>query len=295
MHHFFIVEKGSAVGKVSQHDVEHVLLPFLLSVQGNHKPSVQEVNSLEVKYLETSHVFFDTLSADDARELSRISLLRRKETLYYVIECNLITVPAQQALLKTFEEPQGNIVFILLIPRAEMLLSTVKSRAHIIKANSIKNFLIPNIQTDISDKKRVSVKDKRKIATKHELAVEFLNNSMHERLTSVGELITLWQKDEDISLREHAARFITAVQAVYLESVHKSLAVPLPHISNLEVAQKSVDTPNEKKNQSQQSQIFTEDCTQTYESLLKIIDYINDPSCSVKMLLERLANLSFRD
>ncbi len=69
--------------------------------------------------------------------------------IFIVENAELMTVPAQNALLKTLEEPPHYAVFILLSNNSSALLTTVLSRCVIyklkpLKFNQIKNYLIEN-------------------------------------------------------------------------------------------------------------------------------------------------------
>jgi DNA polymerase III gamma/tau subunit len=59
---------------------------------------------------------FDTLGIDEARELSRRQRLSGGHI--FIIAAGTITREAQNALLKTFEEPAPDTYFMLIIPRA---------------------------------------------------------------------------------------------------------------------------------------------------------------------------------
>ena len=71
---------------------------------------------------------------DNARELREraymnpLVLARR----IFIVSCAGIAVEAQNALLKTIEEPRGNAVFFFLMPSPERLLPTFRSRVQII-------------------------------------------------------------------------------------------------------------------------------------------------------------------
>jgi hypothetical protein len=49
-----------------------------------------------------------------------------------ILAAKFINHEAERALLKMFEEPKHNTHFFLVVPRASMLLDTIRSRAHII-------------------------------------------------------------------------------------------------------------------------------------------------------------------
>lgn len=66
---------------------------------------------------------------DDAREVrERADLSAQGERRVFVLAAPVMTVEAQNALLKTFEEPPGNALFILVVPAPETLLPTLRSR-----------------------------------------------------------------------------------------------------------------------------------------------------------------------
>lgn len=75
---------------------------------------------------------------DEARALSERAstnpmVLSRR---VFVIAASVMVAEAQNALLKTIEEPRGNAVFFFLVPSPERLLPTFRSRAHIIQASN---------------------------------------------------------------------------------------------------------------------------------------------------------------
>jgi DNA polymerase III delta prime subunit len=85
---------------------------------------------------------YDTLGIDDSRmvkEIHSMKPLADNGRRIYVILVNSITHEAQNALLKIFEEPQEGNHFFIIMPSAEILLPTLKSRMHIIKDENRKN------------------------------------------------------------------------------------------------------------------------------------------------------------
>jgi len=78
---------------------------------------------------------FDTLKIEDSHSIkefqSKKALVSERKVL--VIQTNFITVEAQNSLLKVFEEPTAETIFFLIMPSAEILLPTLKSRLTLIK------------------------------------------------------------------------------------------------------------------------------------------------------------------
>lgn len=65
--------------------------------------------------------------------LSELTLHPRLPRLVWVEEAGLMTLPAQNSLLKSLEEPPEDTVFYLTLSRPDALLPTVRSRAQLIR------------------------------------------------------------------------------------------------------------------------------------------------------------------
>ncbi len=75
----------------------------------------------------------ERMSIDEVRTLVYETHLRPVARSYrvFIITTNDILPPAQNALLKLFEEPNDTTVFYLIIPREDILLPTLRSRMQI--------------------------------------------------------------------------------------------------------------------------------------------------------------------
>jgi len=82
--------------------------------------------------------FYETLGIDEARELkdaqTRAGFDGAKKI--FIIGAESFTHQAQNALLKTFEEPTSGTHFFIILPRAEMLLPTLLSRVLVVSWES---------------------------------------------------------------------------------------------------------------------------------------------------------------
>ncbi|MCC2630935.1 MAG: polymerase subunit delta, polymerase subunit delta protein, partial [Candidatus Paceibacter sp.] len=112
------------------------------------------------------HERFDTFSIDDARRLRDMQSVKplvhpRK---IFIMEVYSMTVEAQNALLKIFEEPTPGTHFFVLIDAADMLLPTLRSRMIIVADEGQTNF--------------------GKV-----LAKKFLEASVGERMTMIAPLL----------------------------------------------------------------------------------------------------------
>ena len=85
-----------------------------------------------------SHMEFQTLTIDDAREISlnqeRKDFSGNKKI--FIISADFITQESQNSLLKVFEEPTPGTHFFIISPQ-DMLLPTLRSRMQVIFSNMI--------------------------------------------------------------------------------------------------------------------------------------------------------------
>ena len=105
-------------------------------IAGNEEtiPSVAgllEAQGIEVRGNPDIYVrAYAQFGVDEARELRERASARAisEERRVFIIAALGMTKEAQNALLKTLEEPPGNAMFFIIVPSPEMLLSTVRSR-----------------------------------------------------------------------------------------------------------------------------------------------------------------------
>lgn len=112
--------------------------PFLFNNEGMQHHAVciakTEFESLGLSGVngqaELREFVFDLLGITEARELSRQAHLRpaNESQQLFVVRAEQITVEAQNALLKLFEEPPLSTQFYIVVPKPRMLLPTLQSR-----------------------------------------------------------------------------------------------------------------------------------------------------------------------
>lgn len=96
--------------------------------------------------IRVTHEKPNTISVDDIRKQVNEDILIKPYQgpykIYIIGEADLMTVQAQNALLKTIEEPPAYAVIFLLTENAEALLPTITSRCVMLKLRNIKDTLI---------------------------------------------------------------------------------------------------------------------------------------------------------
>ena len=107
----------------------------------------------------------------------------------FVIGASSITPQAQNALLKTFEEPTVGTHFFIIVPRAEMLLPTLKSRVHVVTRGS------------------VTINDESKA-----IAEKFVDSTLENRFAMIKKLAE--KKDRDTVDRELFRRMFDHIERI---------------------------------------------------------------------------------
>jgi DNA polymerase III delta prime subunit len=86
---------------------------------------------------------YDVLDIEDSSKLK--DLHQNKPTVFdkkvFVVNTNFITEKAQNSMLKFFEEPSGDTHFFLIMPSAQNIIPTLKSRMIILEHEEINNSL----------------------------------------------------------------------------------------------------------------------------------------------------------
>ena len=118
----------------------------LIDVQTH--PDYHVITKELVRQLKGDRVKGTTLSVDVVRSFllepaGRKSVLGRGK-FFVVEEADLMQAPAQNAILKTLEEPAGRTMIVLLTPRPEDLLPTIRSRTQTIRFGQLKRETVVN-------------------------------------------------------------------------------------------------------------------------------------------------------
>ena len=120
LHHFHLIEGD-------KENIRETLLEFLEKDFGVNPND----SSLFYNYE------FDSFLVDDSRALSMKAQIKTPEgeKMVFVIFANSINEKAQNALLKTFEEPPQSTYFFVVLPRTDSLLPTFISRSVLVKGD----------------------------------------------------------------------------------------------------------------------------------------------------------------
>ncbi len=113
---------------------------------GNCKSCVQTKNGNQPDIITVTHEKPSSISVDEIREQLNGDILIKPYSspykIYIIPEADLMTVQAQNALLKTLEEPPEYAIIFLLTENADNLLATIRSRCVMLKLRNIKDKLV---------------------------------------------------------------------------------------------------------------------------------------------------------
>lgn len=176
-------------------------------LEGDIEPSYEELlkalTNLKIITLGNPDIFikdYKNLLIEDVREIKDFESQTRnneKNQKILILKTRMFSYPAQNALLKVFEEPKANTIFFLIMPDATKLFPTLRSRLFAIKG---------------------------KFAADDELREQarfFLNIDKKKRLDFIKDFIDM---DSKVLLKEKAVKFLSLLESEISKSSNKKKA-----------------------------------------------------------------------
>lgn len=172
-----------------------------------HLTSLFAIHNIEILgNPDLSFIERDVFAVEDARELSEVAVEKAfGDRRIFVIYTEKLTPQAQNALLKTFEDPIPNTHFFISIREREMLLPTLLSRLKLVRLGGeteenleAKKFLEKSLKQRLAFAKKFA--DEKEERGAGALA-EFLDNLV---LVLKREDATLSKLKKVVSVREYA-------------------------------------------------------------------------------------------
>ncbi len=179
---------------------------------------------------DSERIITDSLGIDEARALSARAASRpvEREKRTFIIAATQITTEAQNALLKTFEDPPKTAQFYLIVPRLSALLPTLRSRLHLVftsddarTSDALKKFFDASYAERLE---HIAALQKAKDTVRMRGLIEDIERSIASdaSLKNAGYL-------EDIMLVSQYAEIRGASHKMLLE--HLALSIPSPFAS----------------------------------------------------------------
>lgn len=154
-------------------------------VLGNRKKNLEQVKdflqSQNIAVQGNPDVFIfedEQLLVDNARMITEMLVSKKLSSQrFLIISCGRMAEDVQNTLLKTLEEPHRDTFIMLLLPRIEQVLPTIRSRVQVIKGSE---------ESEVS---RLS-------------ATEFISLSMANRFTLIESLVKNKKEEDNLSKTE---------------------------------------------------------------------------------------------
>lgn len=160
--------------------------------------------------IRVTHEKPNTISVEDIRrqvnEDIQIRPYQGPYKIYIIAEADLMTVQAQNALLKTIEEPPAYAVIFLLTENAEALLPTISSRCVMLKLRNIRDTLIRKYLMET-----MHVPD-----YKADMCTAFAQGNM-------GRAIMLASSDHFNEIREEAVQLLKYINEMDISEITKAI------------------------------------------------------------------------
>lgn len=153
--HAYILTGEAGMGRKS---LAHAFALALLCEKGKAEPCMechackQVLSGNHPDLIHVTHEKPNSIGVDDIREQINDTIMVRPYSSYYKIyivdEAEKMTQQAQNALLKTIEEPPSYAVIILLTTNQEAFLPTILSRCVQLKLKPLRDFTVKSYLTD---------------------------------------------------------------------------------------------------------------------------------------------------
>ena len=178
----------------------------------------QEINKNQPDIIRVTHEKPNTIGVDDIRRQVNndidIKPYSSPYKIYIIDQAEMLSVQAQNALLKTLEEPPEYAVIMLLTRNADVLLPTIRSRCVMLKLRNVRDTLVKKFLME-----QVEIPDYQA-----DICVAFAQGN-------VGRAIQLARAEEFQEIKEEVVRLLTRIEKMdlseLLEAVKRTVDIKL--------------------------------------------------------------------
>ena len=166
---------------------------------GNCKPCIEFLGNNNPDFMQIDAEDGKSIKIEQIRQLQEKVIekpINSGKKVYIINNSELMTIEAQNCLLKTLEEPPEYVVIILIVSNENKLLTTIKSRCTKIYFESLSNEKIENY---------IVQRQKEKVLNKNML--ELCNGS-------IGKAITIQEKIEEY---EQVEKIILNIPSIFID------------------------------------------------------------------------------
>ena len=170
----------------------------------------QTINRNQPDIIWVTHEKPNTVSVDDIREQVNNDIMIKPYSspykIYIIADADMMSVQAQNALLKTIEEPPEYAVIFLLTQNADILLPTIRSRCVMLKLRNIRDTLVKRYLME-----QVEIPD-----YKADICVAFAQGNM-------GQAIMLATSEDFNEIKDEVIRLLTHIDEMELHELFEAV------------------------------------------------------------------------
>ncbi len=175
---------------------------------------------------------YDVLDIEDSRKLKDLHQNKpiAGERKIFVVSANFITLKAQNAMLKLFEEPVGGTHFFMILPSVGGIIPTLKSRLLIINhggAGETKIIAKDFLKANVGDRMDMAKELLESISNEEESKIEILNffNALEREIFSTKARTSMDVLENLENMRQYASE-----QSPSLKMILEYLALSIPKV-----------------------------------------------------------------
>lgn len=157
--------------------------------------SCRKINKLCSPDLTIIEPVKDTISINQIRELQyqvNLKPMESKKKFYIIDQADKMTLEAENCLLKTIEEPPGEVIIILICNHPDYLLPTIVSRCQLLNFNTLSTI---NLKEVISTQNQIELE-----ADRIELICRLAEGSVGKALKLISQKEFLRKREKIINL-----------------------------------------------------------------------------------------------
>lgn len=149
-------------------------------MKGNH-PDVMEIDAASNRQVD---------EAEALRETTQFTPSLGQYKIYIIDECHMLTNHANNALLKTLEEPPSHVKFIFATTELNKIMPTIKSRCQLFQFRRIPaGVIVERLQTVLKNESGFAVDDQSELERILYLIAQGSEGGMRDALVSLDQLI----------------------------------------------------------------------------------------------------------
>lgn len=149
-------------------------------IKGNH-PDVMEIDAASNRQVD---------EAEALRETTQFTPSLGQFKIYIIDECHMLTNHANNALLKTLEEPPSHVKFIFATTELNKIMPTIKSRCQLFQFRRIPaGVIVERLQTVLKNEAGFAVEDQSELERILYLIAQGSEGGMRDALVSLDQLM----------------------------------------------------------------------------------------------------------